>query len=149
MKATIKIKKEIDVKYLEIDANIRYWEDADVNGVDEQEDNPTIPFSDKVTGRWNLIVDVDSGSIVDWPTGTTASVHYKVCDEGVYTLKDKDMQPILTVESYVPDCLAISDSGYGDYMCLDIDENGKIVDWSFDEDDVESIIKGDFKYEED
>jgi len=149
MKATIKIKKEIDVKYLEIDANIRYWEDADVNGVDEQEDNPTIPFSDKVTGRWNFIVDVDSGSIVDWPTGTTASVHYKVCDEGVYTLKDKDMQAILTVESYVPDCLAISDSGYGDYMCLDIDENGKIVDWSFDEDDVESIIKGDFHYEED
>lgn len=149
MKATIKIKKEIDVQYLEIDAHVRYWEDADVNGVEEQEGNPTIPFSDKDTGHWNLTIDVESGKIVDWPQGTEASVHYKVCDEGVYTLKDKDMQPILTVESYVPDCLGISESSYGDYICFNVDENGKIEDWSFSEDDVEEIIKGDFSYEED
>ena len=32
MKATIKNKKEIDVRYLKVDAGVRYWEDADVNG---------------------------------------------------------------------------------------------------------------------
>ena len=33
MKATIKNKKEVDVRYLKVDARVRYWEDADVNGV--------------------------------------------------------------------------------------------------------------------
>ena len=55
MKATIKIKKEVDVRYLKVDAGVRYWEDADVNGVpdidlfeSEGEGRPKIPFAVKV-----------------------------------------------------------------------------------------------------
>ena len=55
MKATIKNKKEIDVRYLKVDAGVRYWEDADVNGVPDidlfeskGEGKPTIPFAVKV-----------------------------------------------------------------------------------------------------
>ena len=58
MKATIKIKKEIDVRYLKVDAGVRYWEDADINGtpdVDMCECNgkkaPRMPFAVKVKNK--------------------------------------------------------------------------------------------------
>lgn len=146
MKATIKIEKEVEIKYLKVTAHVRYWEDAEVNGAEEDDDNPTIPFNDKET--WTPVIDVDSGCIVDWPQGVTASVHYKVCDEGVYTLLDADKNVIKEISSYVPDCLSISDSGYGDYICIDIDENGHINNWYFTDDDVDEMILDDFGHEE-
>ena len=145
MKATIKIEKEVEVKYLKVVAHVRYWEDAEVNGAEEDDDNPTLPFNNHES--WMPVIDVDNGCIVDWPQGVTASVHYKVCDEGVYTLLDADKNVIKEISSYVPDCLSISDSGYGDYICMDIDENGHIDDWVFDEESIEDILARDFSNE--
>ena len=159
MKATIKIKKEVDVRYLKLDAGVRYWEDSEVNGKEDVDlyeckgkVGPIMPFAVKVKSsiysdhyRWQPTIDVERGCIVDWPKGTTASVHYKVCDEGVYHLLDPLFNTILSVESYVPDCIG----EYGDYIVMDIDEDGNIEDFRFTQDDVDEIIKGDFNYEED
>lgn len=163
MKATIKIKKQVDVRYLKVDAGVRYYEDADVNGtpdVDMYESKgdavPRIPFAVKVKDkpdsniysdhyRWQPVIDVERGCIVGWPKGTTANVHYKVCDDGIYHLLDPLKNIIVSVESYVPDCIG----EYGDYIVMDIDENGHIGCFHFTEDDVDEIIKGHFGYEED
>lgn len=155
MKATIKAEKEFDIKYLKIDANVRYWQDSEINGIpdiDFMETEgigvPRMPFAEKVKDkpethimsdhyRWKPTIDVDEGRIINWPIGTTANVCYKVCDEGIYYLLDKEMNEILKVESYVPDCIGT----YGDYIEMNIDENGYIEDFSFDHDDVDNMIE--------
>ena len=53
-------------------------------------------------------------------------VHYKVCDEGEYTLLDKDNKEIVSVQSYVPYVLYPEDEAYGDYIIMSVDENGFI-----------------------
>lgn len=161
MKATVKIKKEVDVRYLKLDAGVRYWEDTEVNGKKDVDlykckgnTMPAMPFTVKVKDepqssiysdcyRWQPTINVERGCIVDWPKGTTANVHYKVCDDGVYHLLDPMKNIILSVESYVPDCIG----EYGDYIVMDIDGDGNIGDFRFTQDDVDEII--DFCYEED
>lgn len=167
MKAKLKITKEVDVRYLKVDAGVRYWVDGWVNGkrdVDFMQTggvgSPAMPFAVKVKGepnstiysdhyRWQPLIDVEECRIVDWPKGTTAFVHYKVCDDGIYSLLDVEMKEIVKVESYVPDCLCLADNGYGDYIIMEIDEDGYIEDFSFTQDDVEEIIKNDLYYQED
>jgi hypothetical protein len=51
----------------------------------------------------------------------------KVCDEGVYILLDADRKEITRRTGYVPNRLLPGD--YGDYLSVDIDENGKITNW--------------------
>ncbi len=150
MDAFIKIEKEFEIKYLRVDAHVRYWEDADINGeddidLDENPDSkPRMPFAifDNSEGEWRWVIkiDVDNGSIVDWPKGTVAHVHYKVCDEGIYTLLDKSGENIACVESYVPECLSPKEDGFGDYIILEIDEDGHIDGFDFTQDDVDEII---------
>ena len=115
-----------NVRYFRCDAGVRYWEDTEVN------DNPRIPCIDE-NGRWNILIDIKDGKILNWTQGVTAKVFYKVCDDGVYTAYDNNMNVICELEDYVPDMLSIDDSGYGDYICLTIDENGYIKDWPDEE----------------
>ena len=71
-----------------------YWEDAEVNGVSDSENPPTIPCAEFIHAdneyRWRPIIDIDNGVITNWEKGFTAQVHYKVCDDGIYTVTDKD-----------------------------------------------------------
>jgi hypothetical protein len=129
-KVSITTKIEHDVKYLQADCGVRYWEDASVNGVDEDNDNPTIPFASK--DGWKPLIDIEAGAIVDWPTGTTADVHYKVCDNGIYTLLDADRNEVKQIDGYVPDIMCPEGRGYGDYVIMKIDGDGKIANWRVD-----------------
>jgi hypothetical protein len=53
-----------------------------------------------------------------------------VCDDGSYYLKDADHNTVLSItENYVPDILCIDDKGYGDYIIMNVDENGQIEHW--------------------
>lgn len=127
MKTKVKVWKEIEVVTLEISAGARYWEDSEVNGV--QDDNgDLIPFRNG--DYWEPKIDLETGTIIDWPKGTTAKIHYKVCDDGTYYLKDKDGITQLMKEGYVPNDLIPGE--YGDYIIMDIDENGKILNWYAD-----------------
>ena len=128
MKALIKKKVEYDLKFIKVDAGVRYWEDATVNGV-EDETGDLIPFKDG--DRWKPVIDIEDGKILNWPIGTVAEIHYKVCDDGEYSIFDKNGTDVLKVDGYVPETLCPAENGYGDYIIMNIDGEGNIEDWEF------------------
>ena len=89
MTTTVKVTEERELKLskLRLSAGARYWEDATVNGVEDDE-GTLIPFREG--DYWCPIIDIDSGTIDNWPKGMTASIHYKVCDDGEYWLIAED-----------------------------------------------------------
>ena len=130
MKIELTVKKEFEVKTLLVEADVRYWEDATVNGV-EDENGDLIPC--KVGDTWKPIIDLETGLITNWEKGKEANIHYKVCDAGVYWLQDENGEKIVKAKGYyVPDFLSIDDSGYGDYIIMKVDKDGKINNWRFD-----------------
>jgi hypothetical protein len=131
MKIKLKVEKEFEVRLLLVNAGVRYWEDAKVDGMQDEE-GTLIPCVDRDNGNWCPLIDIETGIIQNWDKGTVASVHYKVCDDGTYALMTADKEVIKSVEGYVPSCLCIGENGYGDYIIMDIDENGKIADWEMD-----------------
>lgn len=132
MKIKIKQETEVEVKTLHVRAGVRYWEDARVNGVaDEKGDLMPCRLGD----YWSPIIDIETGKIINWITGNSADIHYKVCDDGVYTLKDEKGNVILVKEGYVIDSLSIGEEGFGDYIILKVGQNGIIKNWKFNIDD--------------
>ena len=133
MKATVKIEKEVDVKTLKVNAKVRYWEDTSVNGIEDSDGN-LIPCRNG--DNWSPIIDVDSGIITNWRKGTSADIHYKVCDCCAWELYDDDDNFVVGEnDGYVPKTLSPADSGYGDYIIMKVDVDGVIQDWSFNIDD--------------
>lgn len=116
---------KLDVKYIGVDARVRYWEDTTVNGIEDKEGD-LIPFRNG--DLWQPCIDIEKGVIVDWPIGTTARVHYNVGDNGEYYLLNDDMTAIAKYKDYyVPNgLLCHGDYVCGDYIIMHIDENGKI-----------------------
>ncbi len=128
MKISIKKKVNVDAKWLHVHAGVRYWEDATVNGV-EDESGDLIPCRNG--DYWEPRINIETGEIVNWKHGVKADIHYKVCDDGKYTLKDTEGNNIISKEDYVISSLSINDEGYGDYIIMTVDENGIIKDWKF------------------
>lgn len=116
------------MRYLHVSANVRYWEDATVN--DKKDVNGTlIPFRNG--DLWEPIIDLDAGTIVNWPKGVCADIYYKVCDAGKYWLSDcMNERQLAWHDDYVPnEFLCYGDSGYGDYIIMYVAEDGKIDDY--------------------
>lgn len=133
MEATINVEKTVNLKTIHVKAEVRYWEDAYVNGVSDDEGD-LIPCRDG--DFWCPEIDIDSGVILNWEKGKTAKVHYKVCDCCGWDIKDEEGNIVASVDDdYVPNTLSPADSGYGDYIIMNIDENGKIDRWYFEVDD--------------
>lgn len=118
--------QEVEVTKLVVKAKVRYWEDTDVNGV-EDDDGTLIPFRDG--DNWCPVIDIDTGSIDNWPVGTTAFIHYKVCDCGIYQLTNSEGKIIKEIDGYVPKIMCPEENGYCDYIIMNVDENGKINKW--------------------
>ena len=121
--------REVEITHIQAFCGVRYWEDAIVNG-EEDTDGKLIPFRDGDT--WQILIELETGRIVGWPKGTVASVHYKVCDEGVYKLlREHKHGPeiVKVIDGYVPDIMSPSGDSFGDYVIMDIDENGFIANW--------------------
>lgn len=148
MKLTITKPQEIDAKYLKIIAHVRYWEDSEINGesdndiFENDELSPTMPFAVKENDEWvwKPIIDIEEQKVVDWPEGVTADIHYKVCDEGTYQILDENMNVLVSVDSYVPECIG----EWGDYIVMHINEDGTIDDFTFEQDDLDNMISGAF-----
>jgi hypothetical protein len=134
--AIIALKQTVDtlVRFLKVEAGVRYWQDADVNG-EPDEDGSLIPF--RSGDMWCPTIDLDGGFIVDWPRGAVAHVHYKVCDEGVYTLLNENGELVHQIEGYVPAIMCPNGNGYGDYIIMDIDGEGSIANWRVTLDEFE------------
>lgn len=134
----VKESKSVPVKYLKAECCVRYWEDAEVNG-EQDVDGSRIPCRSASSntrlggGTWCPLIDLDMGIIVDWPKGTVASVHYKVCDDGLYMLLGEDCQTIIKkIDGYVPSIMCPEGEGYGDYVIMEIDGDGRIAKWEVD-----------------
>lgn len=134
MKVKIKKSVEVEVKILVVKAVVRYWEDSEINGENDTENGDNIPC--KIGNVWNPEIDIETGIILNWEKGKTADIHYKVCDLCGFELKDEKGNIVHSEEDgYVPETLAPKERGYGDYIIMDVDSDGKIKDWKFDIDD--------------
>lgn len=131
MKAKFTVTKEFDVEYLFVEAGVRYWEDATIDGIQDEDGN--IPCRDG--DCWKPLININTGKIINWTQGVRANIHYKVCDNGTYKLLDVNMELIKKIRDYVPKMLSPKEEGWGDYIIMDIDADGQIQDWviSFDE----------------
>jgi hypothetical protein len=114
--------------YLLVDAGVRYWEDAEVDGRQDV-DGTLIPF--RQGDRWQPLIRLADGTIEGWPARVFAEIHYKVCDDGVYHLLDENRQAIVRWKGYyVPDqLLCVGAEGFGDYIILEVAGDGEILDW--------------------
>ncbi|MRJ07289.1 hypothetical protein EDL99_00115 [Ornithobacterium rhinotracheale] len=128
MKLTLEVIKEVDVKYLLAKCKVRYWEDAKVNGVKDT-NGDLIPCRDGEI--WAPLIDVDKGVIVNWEKGKEALIYYKVCDEGTYTFLDENHDEFTKIEGYVPSFMSPAAEGFGDFVMMRVDEEGKINKWDY------------------
>lgn len=129
MEFKLLVETTFDVKYLQVNAKVRRWENSTFNGVDEDEEGSNTPC--KEGEMWKPLIDLETRKITNWEIGKTAEIHYKVCDAGVYSLLDEQKNVIAETDhgDYVPDILCPKESGYGDYIIMDILEDGTIVDF--------------------
>ena len=116
------IEQEVEVKTVLIDISPRYI------GDDEDDDMPTTtPMLNNSKTSWVAFVDIDTGQIENWPQGTACQFSVKVCDAGEYTLFDDKGCVIAKKEGCVPNKLIPGE--YGDYVDLEINEEGIITNW--------------------
>ena len=117
MKLTIKVKKEIEIKYVKLSVGVRH----------DNEDMPyKFPF--RKADRWCPTIDIDKGQIIDWELGVSIDLHMKVCDDGFYYLMDENKKVVFSIDDYVPNKLI--PGSYGDYIEMKIDESGIITNWN-------------------
>lgn len=118
-----------EAKYLSVQAGVRYWEDATIDGIEDINGN-LIPC--RKGGFWTPIIRLEDGHIENWPSGICASIYYKVCDQGEYFLLNEELAHVGKWHGYyVPDEFLChgGERGYGDYIILDIDAHGFVKDW--------------------
>lgn len=107
--------KQTNVKYVKLSIPIRY----------EDEDMP-YDFPLRRNDIWEATIDLEARQIENWPQGKSGSFNVKVCDEGSYYLLDENKAVVAEiVEYYVPN--SIIPGKYGDYIDMEIDETGKVI----------------------
>ena len=118
----------MNATHIEVSAEVRYWEDARVDGI-EDKGGTFIPF--RSGNLWKPRIRLSDGLVEGWPEETTASIHYKVCDAGEYwPLDDERKRVAKWAGFYVPDdFLCPGDNGYGDYIILKVGADGQIEKW--------------------
>ncbi len=117
MKATVNVKKEINITHVLVEVPVRYGDD----------DMPyNFPF--RKGNIWKAMINVDKGIIENWPAGKTGDFYMKVINQGIYTLIDDTGTNIAEIRNfYCPNDLIPGE--YGDYINLVIDEQGIITNW--------------------
>lgn len=117
MKVTVNRPVEVEVKFVRMSVAVRYGEDDMPND---------FPF--RRNDIWDVTIDADTGTILDWPHGISHGLYMKVVDQGSYWLLDADRQIIATIkDDYVPH--GVIPGSYGDYVEVDIDSDGRIANW--------------------
>jgi hypothetical protein len=88
-----------------------------------------IDFPFRWGDEWQITVNIKTGVIENWSAGISGHVFLKVRDEGVYSLLDENKTLLYHYRGYVPNMLLPPINGFGDYLDLTIDANGKIKNW--------------------
>jgi hypothetical protein len=116
MEFTVQRPCKINVTHVRIDVPVNYG----------TEDIPA-DFPHRDGDSWKVEVEIDTGQINNWPICEPCKIEMKVVDEGIYTLLGSDGAICEIIDDYVPHCLIPGE--YGDYIVLEIDENGVITNW--------------------
>ena len=142
MKITITQPTEVDFKY--IHCLLPYREDDDVPECLITNDKfKESPYGEKCRGKFlDFFIDVDARKIyrcgLPWLGGEFV-LYIKVSDSGRYQLISEDNSgEVYTasgqIQDYIPNCIP---NDYGDYINLEIAEDGTITNWirtiNFDE----------------
>lgn len=138
MKRKIKVEEEVDLAIAECWIHARYFEDAYIDGVRDDNDNPKMPFVEEhdCEKAWHIKINLDNGQILGWPQGVTARIHYKSCDENYVDILDRQLGIVKEYDGYVPNLLCPNDENDGDYVKMDIDGNGFIQNFNPNLDDI-------------
>ena len=121
-------------KYLRAIIGARYWEDSSLNGVSDKAKNMPLIEGD----NWIIDIDLENGKIENWKMGDTAEIHYKSVDRNSFYLLDEDKNILKKYENeYVVDVMCPTDNGYGDYVIMDIDKDGFIL--NFNSQSIENV----------
>ena len=129
MEIELTVTKKFEVKYLQAEVGARYWEDATVNGV-EDTNGTLIPCRDGE--YWKPLIELETGKIINWDAGTTAKVHYKSCDDNLFIALDADKKEVKKINSYVINMMCPFAEGFGDYVIMNINEDGIIENFIAD-----------------
>lgn len=148
VEAEITKKVKVNIKYLIADLGVRYFEDCQINGAMSDDNiNPQVPCVITNNGdygfvskRWRIKIDIDEGRILNWNGKTEAVTYYKVCDDGHYEVYDSDNNLINVFNGYVPDILGQDDKSFGDYVCLTINKDGYIKNWTVTKEQLEYLV---------
>ena len=133
MEAIIKVEKKVQLKTLEVFANVRYWEDSTIDGISDKNGDLTPCRNGDL---WCPVIDIDSGQILNWEKGKIGEIYFKTDYECAWGLKDDEGELILKAkDGYVPKTLCPQENGYGDYIIMHIDTDGFIHKWEFNIDD--------------
>lgn len=117
MQVTVMKPVQVEIRYIEIEVPVRY-------GTEQMSED--FPF--RKGDMWRVIVNIDTGKIQDWPAGVSRDLSMKVVDGGSYRLMDADRGVVAAIEQdYVPHSVVPGE--YGDYIELDIQEDGTIANW--------------------
>lgn len=116
-----------NAKFIEVSAGVRYWEDAEIDG---SPDDGGLIFG-RIGDRWSVKINLETGEVSGWPSGVSADIHYKVCDDGEYWLLDDCGVRIKKwSDYYVPnEFLCVGGNGYGDYIIMKIKDDGFVPGW--------------------
>lgn len=113
------------IRFIEFSAYVRFWEDCQFFDNETPVTEDKIPFRNE--DKWGGVIDVDNGIFLNWPKGISGSVHFKVCDEFSAKFKDLNGKIIHEFENeYVPNFMCPLDNGFGDYIIMDINNDGSI-----------------------
>lgn len=142
---SINFTKEIFT--IQCDIDVRYWNDSEVNGVDDIDfyetkgkGFPKMPCAVQILEeptsciysdhwRWRPIINIEVGQIKNWQKGVSANIYYKVCDGFACSFLGFLDEVITEFEGYVPSFMSPKVESYGDYIVMQIDEDGFIKDW--------------------
>jgi hypothetical protein len=107
-------------------------------------------FPLRIDDRWIATIDIVTGIIRDWKQGISGRVFSKACDGGKYYLLNENKEIVFKQEyGYVPNKLLPPKDGFDDYIDLEINEEGKIINWyenpSFE--DFRGLHSGEWKAE--
>lgn len=112
------IQEEVEV------ASIRFWVAAD----DLDENEFPREFQGWKGDMLHMEIDLKLGLVKDWPIGETGELHLKVVDSGTYELMGPDGKVVARRENeYVPN--DIIPGSYGDYIEMEIEQDGVVRDW--------------------
>ena len=139
IKRKVNIEEEVDIKYIKADFGVLFFEDAEVNGRQDSNENPSMPF---IEGRrWQINVDIDRGCILNWPKNVLAHINYKVRDNGKYEIYDSNKMLILKKEGYVPEIFGQDYMNFGDYVSITVNDEGLISNWKVTEEMLADLLQ--------